>query len=263
VSRSPDEQSTRATGHRLAQTPQSPLKPYVSVATVTLARDDGEQHLITATLRRLSEMQFNVAVSDGGSPGALVESLRALRGVVVIPPVHPGLVGQVKAAVNGAGAFEAPFVLYLEADKASFVNGRLEAFVRHAPQADDIGVVLASRTEESFRTYPVIQQRTESTFNGLAADVMRLSTDYLYGPFLLNRRLLPYVERASPELGWGWRPFIFAVAHRLGFRIAHVDDEHPCPTEQRIEDEGERIHRLRQLSQNINGLVAALVTPLP
>jgi hypothetical protein len=35
-----------------------------------------------------------------------------------------------------------------------------------------------------------------------------------YGPLLLNRMLLPYVEAMELTLGWGWRHFIFRTDDR-------------------------------------------------
>ena len=57
------------------------------------------------------------------------------------------------------------------------------------------------------------------------------------------------------NLGWGWRHAVFHAAHRGGLRVEHVIDDYPCPPDQRVEDDAERTHRLRQLSDNIRGLI--------
>ena len=59
------------------------------------------------------------------------------------------------------------------------------------------------------------------------------------------------------RIGWGWRHYIFAAAAQLGFRIVAIAGDYPCPVDQRQEDVGERTHRMRQLSQNVDGLVLA------
>ena len=71
----------------------------------------------------------------------------------------------------------------------------------------------------------------------------------------MNRALTPYVDGLRADLGWGWRPFVFATARRLGYRVVHRVDNLPCPPEQRTNDESARIHRLRQLRQNVEGLI--------
>jgi hypothetical protein len=35
-----------------------------------------------------------------------------------------------------------------------------------------------------------------------------------------------------------------------------VTGDYPCPPDQRVEDDAERTHRLRQLGENILGLIA-------
>src|SRR5207248_7308524 len=109
--------------------------------------------------------------------------------------------------------------------------------------------------ENSFRTFPDFQQLTEGAFNALCGAIVGERGDYCYGPFLMNRALVPHLEGLRPDLGWGWRPFVFATAHQLGYRIVHRVDNLPCPREQRVNEESERIHRLRQLRQNVDGLI--------
>jgi hypothetical protein len=46
------------------------------------------------------------------------------------------------------------------------------------------------------------------------------------------------------------------AAHRAGLHIVHVVEDYPCPPDQRREEEAERIHRMRQLIQNILGMIA-------
>lgn len=64
-----------------------------------------------------------------------------------------------------------------------------------------------------------------------------------------------YIIYAVDDIGWGWRPYTFVVAHRLGYRIAHLVKDLPCPPRQREDSKSERIYRMRQLSQSIQGLI--------
>ena len=73
--------------------------------------------------------------------------------------------------------------------------------------------------------------------------------------------LLGPVGHLQPQLGWGWRHFVFHEARRRGLSVHHIDGEYPCPPDQRLEDEAEQVHRLRQLSQNILGLIEASPQP--
>jgi hypothetical protein len=79
--------------------------------------------------------------------------------------------------------------------------------------------------------------------------------DYTYGPFLLNSRLVPYLDHIKEDIGWGWRPYLFSVADRLGLEVAATTQNFQCPPDQQEDDAKERIYRMRQLEQNIRGIV--------
>jgi hypothetical protein len=71
----------------------------------------------------------------------------------------------------------------------------------------------------------------------------------------MARALLAVVGRLSHHLGWGWRPATFAAVRRQGGPLTHVEGDHFCPPDQRDEDGAEREHRIRQLGQNLLGLL--------
>jgi hypothetical protein len=100
-----------------------------------------------------------------------------------------------------------------------------------------------------------MQRYTEGVINRLCAEMLGVAGDYSYGPFLMARALVPRVERLEGSLGWGWRHRIFLACHRERLRIVHVKGDYPCPEDQRVESDEERTHRMRQLSQNILGLI--------
>jgi hypothetical protein len=230
----------------------------VSISTVTLVRRDDEERLLRASLERLSRAGLKVAVSDGGSRCEFIDFLHTLESFTVVPPAASGLVGQVQASVRTAAAWHTPFILYTEPDKRTFFDGRLADFVASAPADASIGVVLAGRDEASFSTFPAFQQRTEGAFNAICSDLLGERGDYCYGPFLMNRVLVAELSGVKGDLGWGWRPFMFARARRGGLRVLHHVCDLPCPADQaRDEDESDRIHRLRQLRQNVEGLITS------
>jgi hypothetical protein len=229
----------------------------ISVATITLARDDGEARLIVEALSSLTAAGMPVAISDGGSPPAVVAALAAMPGTVMVAPTERGLVHQVQASVRAAADWQRPFILYTESDKQRFFEESLDAFVTDAPEDEDVGIVLAGRTEAAFATFPPLQRFCENTINVLTGEATGVVADYSYGPFLMRRELAERLAAVPARIGWGWRHYIFAAAVQLGWRIAAIPGDYPCPENQRQEDAGERIHRLRQLSQNVEGLVLA------
>ena len=225
----------------------------VTVATITWARSAREEAVLRRSLARLAESRLRVAVADAGNKPAFRAALDRLPGFSVTRPGQPGLVSQIKASIALAAESGTPFVLYTEPDKEVFFDGLVQHFLRRVP--NNAGVVLASRSAESFNSFPRIQRFTEGIINDLCADFVGPVGDYSYGPFLVSRALLPVIARLPADLGWGWRPSVFLAARRLGLRVSLVTGDYPCPPDQRgDEDDDERAHRLRQLSENIAGL---------
>jgi hypothetical protein len=229
----------------------------VAVATMTKVRNDADARLITAALGCLSRTSMPVAVGDAGSPPRFVRDIANLTGITLAHPVDDGLVGQVRASIGAAGKTGRDFILYTEPDKQWFFDRALLDFIHRAPA--DVGIVLAARSARAFNSYPRFQRQAEAAANALCASAIGIDTDYCYGPFLFQRRLARHLTRAPRMLGWGWRPYLFATAHRLGYRIATVIGEYMCPPPQRVERDADKAHRAAQLVDNACGIVAAVL----
>jgi hypothetical protein len=121
-------------------------------------------------------------------------------------------------------------------------------------------VVLASRSAESYATFPEFQRHTEDAINTCCAELVGAPFDFTYGPFLLNGALLPCLERLPDDIGWGWRPYAFTTAHRLGLSVQSLARASACPPNQR--SEAETIYRMQQLAESVRGLVLAAKTTL-
>ena len=227
----------------------------LAVVTMTWVRTADEERLLARALDVLASYGHPVVVADRGTSASFARTLDGRAGVQRVEVTAPGLVAQVKAAVAQAQRLDPEWLLYVEPDKEQFFRERLGRFVVRACQHEDAGIVLAARSPASFRTFPPMQRQTERAFNILCGQVTGVRGDYLYGPFIMRTSLAAPLATMSDTLGWGWRPALFTAARRRGVRLVHDIDEHPCPDDQRIEDESDRAHRLRQLSQNVLGLV--------
>jgi hypothetical protein len=235
--------------------------PPVAVATMTLARTESEEVLLYNSLAQLSTHGWPVIVTDGGSSAMFVGRLRDLRGMLVHQA--SGLVPQVNASITAALASGAPVVLYTEPDKLAFFAEHLQQYIVAVSRlGGGYALALAARSLASFQTYPRHQQTTESAINSRCGEVMGVAGDFSYGPFLMTRGLAVNLATMPVHLGWGWRHFTFAIAHRLGYEIALIEGDYPCPLDQRDEDDGERAHRDRQLRENLEGLSLGLAVPL-
>ena len=230
----------------------------IAVATITWARTPLEEERLRRSLEQLAEVRLPVAVADAGTVPTFTQFLSHLPGFHVTVPSERGLVAQIVASIDLAAAVNTPFILYTEPDKSLFFERSLRAFIRRTaehPGGRELGVALASRSRESFDTYPPMQRYTEGVINHLCGDVVGAPGDYSYGPFIMTRALVRQLLTMRGHLGWGWRHFAFRAAHQLGLAVDHVTDEYPCPPDQHAEDDAERLHRMRQLSENIAGLI--------
>jgi hypothetical protein len=230
-------------------------KTDVSIATISWARDADEDKLLRDSLEILSGMNIPVFVCDGGSGSDFLQFLENLPGVTLVPQQGRGLWNQVKRSLAAAYASGSEYLLYTEPDKQNFFRQGLAGFLEQLEVIDQAGILLATRTENAFATFPVFQHTSETAINYCCAEITGAPVDYTYGPFLLQRKLVSYLQIVEEEIGWGWRPYAFGMAHRLGYRISTYEGDFECPVEQRHDDLKERIYRMRQLSQSINGLV--------
>jgi hypothetical protein len=230
----------------------------IAIATVTLVRDAQETPLLRRSVRALTRLGFRMFVCDGGSGDEFAAFLRELPNLSLVAANGSGLVGQVRASTAAAARSGAATVVYTEADKEEFFERSLAAFAGTLVTHDSARVTVAARSPSALGTFPSMQRFTETAINQLCERFLGPHGDYSYGPFAMSASLVPFIEQADDDLGWGWRHFIFAIAHRLGHQIVHVPGDYACPADQRDDDEPERLHRLRQLGQNVRGLEAGL-----
>lgn len=230
-------------------------KSKISVATITWARDAREEQVLRESLASLAVLNIPVFLSDGGSGQAFLDFVNSFPHFTLVAPPDQGLWAQARTSLKAALASQPEFICYTEPDKADFFRLALPAFLAQAPDQQQVGVVLASRSAAGFATFPAFQQATETTINQCCAEIIGPSVDYTYGPFLLRPELVTYVDLLPEDIGWGWRPFIFGVAHRQGYQVASWQADLACPPDQRQDSPAERHYRIRQLSQNIEGLL--------
>lgn len=230
----------------------------ISIATMTLARDEEEAAVLRRSLAALAALGVQTVITDGGSVPDFVEFLRGFAHFEVIESKSAGVVDQTRVSLRRAAkGSNARFVLYTEPDKTEFFERGARAFA-DAARTQDGGVLLAARDAESFLTFPESQRYAEGVINKLCAEQLGLDADYCYGPLLIERSLVGELDRLDASIGWGWRFFLFALARKSNLPLAaHVGD-FPCPPEQRADSAAERFHRLRQLSQNLQGLLLGL-----
>ena len=234
----------------------------LSIATITWARDEDEEKLLRQSLQKLANLQVPVFITDGGSDISFLHFLKGFSNFNLIDTRARGLWTQVKSSLSEAYRSGSPFILYSEPDKHDFFNEGLPGMLNDVTLNEGSGIVTASRSPEGFATFPAFQQMTETTINNCCREIISNAIDYTYGPFILNRQLVPYLKNEQEDVGWGWRPYAFNIAHRLGYKVEAYTGHFSCPPSQRNDTPAERIYRMRQLSQNIQGIVLSTNVPL-
>lgn len=239
-------------------------KNNITVATITWARDEQEESLLRASLQVLAELEIPVFVCDGGSGNNFLDFLRSFPHFTIVERKAKGLWGQAQSSLLAASHTASRFILYTEPDKKDFFRNSLPGFIAAAKDDDQLGILLASRSATAFATFPAFQRSTETTINNCCGELIGRPFEYTYGPFLLTRQVVPYLENVANDIGWGWRPYAFNIAHRLGYKVESFEGDFNCPETQREDSMAERMYRMRQLTQNIEGLLLsanAIINP--
>ncbi|HEU4902040.1 MAG TPA: hypothetical protein VFT06_04585 [Flavisolibacter sp.] len=232
----------------------------IAIATISWARNREEEEQLRVSLQKLAALQVPVFITDGGSSTDFQNFLHSLPQFTVL--AAKGLWAQAKSSLAGAARSGAQTILYTEPDKEAFFSAHLPQLLQKKPVGKDEGVVLASRSANGFASFPAFQQMTETTINNCCREIIGKEVDYCYGPFFFNSRLVAYLDVLPENCGWGWRPFLFVVAHRLGLPVNALTGDFACPPDQCTDDAGERIYRMKQLAQNIEGMVLATAVSL-
>ncbi len=227
----------------------------LSIATITWARDDSEEALLRTSLQQLATLQLPVYITDGGSNQGFLDFLKGFPNFVVSEAKAKGLWPQAKSSLLQAYQSGSAFILYTEPDKEDFFKTGLLRMLEQVEVDKQSGIITASRSSAGFASYPAFQQMTETTINNCCYEITGHRIDFTYGPFLLNSQLIPYMERVEHNMGWGWRPYAFGIATRLGYRIETFTGEFFCPPGQQEDNPKERLYRMRQLSESIEGII--------
>jgi hypothetical protein len=234
---------------------QTNPKNQLAIATISWARNEAEEKLLRASLLQLAAYQVPVYVTDGGSSPSFLDFLRSIPQLIVLQAGAKGVWAQARTSLLAAYEAGSSYIFYTEPDKLDFFQYGLPFILSQIPDNDSIGIRVASRSAEAFATFPEFQQMTETTINTCCAEVTGQLFEYTYGPFLINRNLVPYLKLIEEDIGWGWRPYLFGITHRVGYQIESMEGNFACPLDQQSDDPAERIYRMRQLQQNIQGIV--------
>jgi hypothetical protein len=237
-------------------------RPNLVIATITLARNGAEEKLLVESLTQLASLNIQVFITDGGSSDSFLQYLRSIPHFSLSTTQVKGVWAQAKNSLLEASQADSDFILYTEPDKFLFFSLFLPQFITQPLHQEQTGILLASRSEAGFASFPSFQQMSERAINNCCKEIINQFFDYTYGPFILNKKVVPYLRLVHEDIGWGFRPYLFGIARRLKLTIESYEGDFTCPDEQTTDSAAERIYRMRQLSQNIQGLVLSTSVPI-
>jgi hypothetical protein len=225
-----------------------------AIATITWARNDDEEAVLQHSLLELAKLDRPVYLTDAGSQPSFIKFLRS------VPQFHVegGVVGvwpQARSSLQRAVDEGHEHILYTEPDKHDFFS-YLPTFLASGKfrGGKESPILIFSRSEKSFASFPSFQQMTETAINKCCEEVTGFAADYTYGPFILNKHLVTQLQHLPADIGWGWRPYAFRVASSSISGISCHQHDFFCPHDQQQDSPPERIYRMKQLHQNILGL---------
>ncbi|HEU4470073.1 MAG TPA: hypothetical protein VFR58_03240 [Flavisolibacter sp.] len=227
----------------------------ISIATIAWAKNESEALLLKRSLSALAALGLPVFVTDAGSGEDFRSFLQSFPHFHLTPAPVRGVFAQARQSLEAAYHHGSSYILYTEPDKEFFFSQFLEPMLQGLENPGETGILLASRNAEGFSSFPAFQQMTETAINNCCAEVLGQQLDYTYGPFLLRAGLVPMIAQLEEDPGWGWRPFAFGLARRLGLPIQSFEAAFTCPPGQEQDDAGERFYRIRQLKENLQGLL--------
>src|SRR5688572_32493586 len=186
---------------------------HVAIATITWARNKEEEELLVSSLEQLAKSGLPVFITDAGSSEAFLHFLEANKNFSLSKNIK-GVWPQARNSLQTASQKQHPYIFYTEPDKKEFFANALPSFLEKTEVDENTGVVIAARSSSAFASFPAFQQITETTINQCCAELIGREMDYVYGPFLINAKLVGHLQQLPADIGWGWRPFAFNTAKR-------------------------------------------------
>src|SRR5690348_240507 len=116
-------------------------KTELSIAAISLARNDGEEKLLRTSLKQLAELNIPVYITDGGSSEGFLEFLHSIPHFIVMEA--KGLWPQAKKSITEAHKAGTKFIFYTEPDKQEFFIHHLQKMLKAMIVNENTGVVLA------------------------------------------------------------------------------------------------------------------------
>ena len=130
----------------------------ICIATISWARNEAEEKLLTSSLSELASFQLPVYITDGGSTPSFLEFLHTFQNFHVLQAHEKGVYAQARNSLFAGYDAGTPFIFYTEPDKQAFFLNGLKQLLGEATDEEKTGIYHAARSAKGFGTFPSFQQ---------------------------------------------------------------------------------------------------------
>ncbi len=216
----------------------------ITILTTTLYRQNTETrfHLACQLVGNAVAMGYDVVVVDGSVDPAIGRALSKIGAKVHRQAGEKGMGNQkrklFRMVVNDDS--KANIFLWTEPEKADLIRWIPQIV---APiQRGEADLVIPSRTQASYASYPAFQVESERQINAVFAEVTGKNFDVAFGPVVFGRRVLSYFAECYPAKRFGVADNYIQDTARLeamadGYKVVSAPVDFFYPPAQKTEEE--------------------------
>lgn len=238
------------------------------IATISYDRNDPSlRDRMIQSFQEWKELGIDVVTSDSGSSEEFIKKVKDM-GVEVLKRPDSFVGTGIKQSIQRAVELGADEIVYTESDKSG-KYGFTKEIKKCLLKLGEADIVIPSRTNSAFATYPHDRQWTETNiinfFYGKLLQDLADSTvkDYSYGPRVFRKEVAPFFVK-SPYIDWAasFEPLI-NMTHNGAKKITEVkvDAEYIVGTD--TLDAQATAYRVEQSHQIMQPIIAYYRTHRP
>jgi len=227
------------------------IKQKIAITTLSLIRTKKEAGIVLETIKALCGLNVPVVLVDGGSDERYLREIEDLSNIHLYH--EKSLENQLRRSlVEGSKIADSCF--YTHTDKLDFAKKYVKKIIEEYMRFEPDTMFVASRTNESFATYPEYQRKTEEYLNYFHSDYLGVSEDYYYGPKIFSSKLVKYLDLLDSDFGWGFEALFYILNHRLGFPLKFYKVECKSPEDVGSEEDV-KSYRLKTVKWHIESFL--------
>lgn len=198
------------------------MKTKIAITTTSWIRSNEENEIVLQTIKHLSLLNLPMVIVDRDSPVDSKDKIKKMPNVSFFE-TNQGLQTQLIQSFKETAKL-ADNLLYLHTDKLDFVKNYASDMIEKYLNLPTKGILIASRDEKSWDSYPPYQKKQEEYLNFFLGDYVGFRNDYIVGIFILPGFLVKYLDNIKGNIGWGIESYLYVIAKRLGLHF----DFYPC-----------------------------------